>query len=153
MRGRAVDVLGAGASAVLGASAFLPWMRMGDIGLRGVPDPAGYFVLALGALGVLLAAASLAGRRAVRQWLFLVGLAGVTTLAVVWKVGPSTIAARAQAQAQAVALVDNVALQPPPPVTMGAGLLVGLIASAVVAGTGLISREFEQAVFRSGSKR
>jgi len=124
-------------SVVLAASVFLPWLRIGSVPLAGVSDPAGFFVLGLGVFGVLLSAAGIFMRRNMRQGLMLVGLAGLTTLAVIWRTGPSTIADRAQARAEAVALVDKVAVQPPPRVAIGPGLLVGLAASAVVASVGL----------------
>ena len=124
-------------SAALAAAAFLPWLRLGDIGLVGIPDPAGFFVLALGVLGLLLSLSSIATRRDTRPALVLVGLAGLTTLAVVWVTGPGTIADRAQARAEAVALVDNVPVQPVPPVGVGVGLLLGLAGAATIAAAGL----------------
>lgn len=95
-------------------------------------------MLGLGLLGFALSLISLVTRRDTRQALLLVGLAGLTTLVVVWQTGPRTIADRAQARAEAVALVDNVAVQPAPAVRLGAGLLIGLAASAAVAGVGLM---------------
>jgi hypothetical protein len=125
------------ASAALGAASFLPWLRIADIGLAGVPDPAGYFVLGLSGVGLMLALGGILTPRNPRHGLVLVGLAGLTTLVVVWLTGPSTIADRAQARAEALALVDNVAVQPVPPVTIGAGLVLGLVASAAIAAVGL----------------
>jgi hypothetical protein len=124
-------------SALVAGSAFLPWLRIGDIGLAGVPDPAGFFVLGLGLLGLLLSAVSLLTPRDSRQALVLIGLAGLTTLLVVWQTGPATVADRALARAQAVALVDNLPVEPVPPITVGAGLLLGLLGAATVAGVGL----------------
>jgi hypothetical protein len=124
-------------SVLVAGSAFLPWLRIGDIGLAGVPDPAGLFVLGLGLLGLLLSAVSLLTPRDSRQALVLIGLAGLTTLLVVWQTGPTTVADRALARAQAVALVDNLPVEPVPPITVGAGLLLGLIGAATVAGVGL----------------
>jgi hypothetical protein len=121
----------------LAAAAFLPWLRLGDVGLAGIPDPAGYFVLGLGGLGCLLSGVGIVSRRNMRQALVLVGLAGLTTLTVVWLRGPATIADRAQARAEAVALVDNVSLQPVPTVRIGVGLILGLTASLAIAAVGL----------------
>lgn len=125
------------ASGALAAAAFLPWLRLGEIGLPGIPDPAGFFVLGLSGVGLLLSLAGILTRRHTRHVLVLVGLAGLTTLVVVWVTGPSTIADRAQARAEALALVDNVAVQPVPPVRIGAGLVLGLAASAAIAAVGL----------------
>ena len=122
----------------LATAAFLPWLRLGDVGLPGIPDPAGYFVLGLGVLGALLSGVGIISRRNTRQALVLVGLAGLTTLIVVWVRGPATIADRAQARAEAVALVDNVAVQPVPTVRIGAGLILGITASAIIAAVGLV---------------
>lgn len=125
------------ASLALAASAFLPWLRLGDIGLAGVPDPAGLFVLALGVVGAVFSLMRLLKRSETRQWLMLVGMAGLTVLIVVWRTGPETIADRAQAHAEAVALVDNVPMQPVPVVRIGAGLWLGLVSSAALLAAGL----------------
>lgn len=122
---------------VLAVATFLPWLRLGDMGLAGIPDPAGFFVLALGALGLLLSLVSILTGRDTRRGLVLVGLAGLTTLAVVWLSGPATIADRAQARAEAVALVDNVPIQPAPPVNVGVGLFVGIAGAVTIAAAGL----------------
>ena len=125
------------ASLALAAAAFLPWLRLGDVGLAGVPDPAGFFVLALGVLGVALSLMRLLARSDTRRWLMLVGMAGLTVLIVVWRTGPETIADRAQAHAEAVALVDNVPMQPVPAVRLGLGLWLGLAGSAALLVAGL----------------
>jgi hypothetical protein len=134
---RRTYVLSLAGSAVLAAAAFLPWLRLGDVGLPGVPDPAGYFVAALGVLGLVLSLGGLLARRNTLQVLLLVGLSGLTTLAVVWQRGPSTIADRAQARADAIAIVDNVPAQPVPAVTVGVGLIVGVIGAATMTIAGL----------------
>lgn len=125
------------ASLVLAASSFLPWLRLGDVGLAGVPDPTGFFVLALGVLGVGLALTRIIARRAMQQWLLLVGMAALTTLIVVWRTGPTTIADRALAHAEAVALVDNVPMQPVPEVAVAYGLVLGLAAALAVFVAGM----------------
>lgn len=124
-------------SVVVTTSVFLPWLRIGAVGLRGVPDPAGVFVAAVGAVGVGMSVAGLRGRDRVSPWLVLVGLAAVTTLAVVWMNGPATIADRALARAEAIALVDNVPMQPVPPVRIGAGLVLGLLGGLLVSVVGI----------------
>ena len=128
---------GAAASLLLTASAFLPWLSVGDARLVGVPDPAGYFVAAVGVVGVGLSGAAWRGRRGAVQMLLLAGLAGLTTLTVVTLTGPATIADRALAHAEAVALVDNVAMLPPPSVHLSYGLVLGLLASLAMTGLGL----------------
>ena len=44
MRSSILSLIG---SIALAASAFLPWLRLGNVGLPGIPDPAGFFVLAV----------------------------------------------------------------------------------------------------------
>jgi hypothetical protein len=124
-------------SAVVTGAAFMPWFHVGVVGLPGIPDPAGYFVAAMGLTGVGLSAVGWKTPRDTRQGLVLAGLAALTTLAVAWQVGPATIASRAQARAEAVALVDNVRLEPVPPVGASAGLFGGMVGAAAVAGAGL----------------
>ena len=121
----------------MGASSFLPWLRIGEVGLPGIPDPAGYFVLGLGALGALLSVVGLASGRNTQHGLVLVGLAGLTTLVVVWYSGAATIADRAQARAEAVAIVDNVPVSPVPAVHAATGLVLGLAGAAAAAAVGL----------------
>lgn len=123
--------------AALAGGAFLPWLTIGPVGLPGIPDPAGFFVLAIGLLGALASGVGLRGRSDTRSWLMLAGLAGLTTLLVVWATGPRTIADRAQARAEALSLVDNVPLQPVPPVRPGVGLMLGLVGAAAVTGIGI----------------
>jgi len=124
-------------SAVVTGAAFMPWFHVGDVGLPGIPDPAGYFVAAMGLTGVGLSAVGLRSGRDTRQGLVLAGLATLTTLAVAWQVGPATIASRAQARAEAVALVDNLTVEPVPPVGVSVGLFAGLAGAAAVAAAGL----------------
>src|SRR6478672_9602483 len=121
----------------MSVSTFLPWLRIGDVGLPGIPDPAGYFVLGLGAVGTLLSVVGIVTGRNTKQGLVLVGLAGITTLVVVWYSGAATIADRAQARAEAIAIVDNVPVLPVPAVHIAFGLLLGLTGAAAVAGVGL----------------
>ena len=122
-----------GSAVVIGA-AFLPWFHVGDVGLPGIPDPAGYFVAAMGLTGVGLSVVGIRGGRDTRQGLVLSGLAALT---VAWQVGPATIASRAQARAEAVALVDNLTVEPVPPVGVSAGLFGGMAGAVVVAAAGL----------------
>ncbi|MGC4083641.1 MAG: hypothetical protein QM736_16410 [Vicinamibacterales bacterium] len=124
-------------SVALIASVFLPWLTVGDVGVPGVPDPAGYFVLGVGIAALLLSGAGSLARGDMRGWLMLAGLAGLTTLVVVWLTGPTTVADRALARAEAIAIVDNVAVQPVPPVRVGVGLVLGVVGAAVVAVVGI----------------
>ena len=124
-------------SVVVTGAAFLPWFHVGVVGLPGVPDPAGYFVAAMGLTGAGLSVVGLRTRRDTRQGLVLAGLATLTTLVVAWQVGPATIASRAQARAEAMALVDNVRVDPVPPVGASVGLFGWMLGAAAVAAAGL----------------
>ncbi len=124
-------------SVVVTGAAFMPWFHVGVVGLPGVPDPAGYLVAAMGATGVGLSVVGLRTRRDTRQGLVLAGLAAMTTLAVAWQVGPAAIASRAQARAEAVALVDNLNVEPVPPVGASVGLFGGMVGAAAMAAAGL----------------
>ena len=55
----------AAAGVLLIVSAFLPWMFLGDESVGGVPDPAGFWILALGVIAVCLPA-SASGRARIR---------------------------------------------------------------------------------------
>ena len=78
---RPSHLLALAASTVLAVSVFLPWMRVGDAGLAGVPDPSGLFVLVTGVASLGIAAFGLVRGRDVRPWVMLAGLAALTTLA------------------------------------------------------------------------
>ncbi len=125
----------AGAAALI-VSPFLPWLRMGSVGLAGVPDPAGYFVVGVGAVAAVLSLAGWLLRREMRQALILAGLAAMTTLGMVWWTGPARITDRATAHAEAIAIVDNLPVQSVPPARVGYGLLIGLVGAAAVAAAG-----------------
>jgi hypothetical protein len=134
---RALYVVSLIGSLALVGSGFLPWLRVGNVGLTGVPDPAGLFIVAVGAVGVLLSLLGVSSRRDPRQLLVLAGLAGLTTLTVVWRTGPLTVAERAQARADAIAIVDNLPPQVAPAVEPAFGLFVGLTGALAVAVAGL----------------
>ena len=87
--------------------------------------------------GVGMSVLGLRGRDRLAPWLVLVGLAVLTTLTVVWLNGPATIADRALARAEAIALVDRVPLQPVPPVRIGAGLVLGVLGALLVSAVGI----------------
>ena len=72
------------AGVALAASAFLPWVVVGGVSLRGVPGMAAFWVLGLGALSAVLATLSLITRKNSRHPLLVVGLAalGITYLSL-----------------------------------------------------------------------
>jgi apolipoprotein N-acyltransferase len=134
---RRIYLLALAGSIATAVSPLLPWLRLGNVGLQGIPDPAGFFVLATGLLGIVFTAIGLRSARDMRQWAMLAGLAGLTALIVVWQTGPATISDRAHARAEAIAIVDNVAPEPVPPVRTGIGLWLGIVGAIVTLGAGM----------------
>ncbi len=125
------------AGAALAVSAFLPWVVIDTIALRGVPDMAAIWVAGLGAVAVLLATASLITRRNSRHPLLLVGLVALGITFLSWRIAPQTIGARARLRSQAIAIVENQPMQPPPPIRVGSGIYVGLVSSLAIVLFGL----------------
>ena len=122
---------------LLAASAFMPWMQMGDRGLGGVPSLAGLWILALGLLAVLLASLSIITRRNSRHPLLLVGLASFAILFVGERFLERSATDRLWARAQAQAIVQGMPIEQVRPPTMGVGAYLGLTASAGITLFGL----------------
>jgi hypothetical protein len=125
------------AGAVLCISAFLPWVIVGGESLKGIPDVAGLWIAGLGAAAVLLAVLSLITRRNSRHPLLLVGLVALGIMFLSWRILPRTAGERALTVAQALAIVENTPVTHPPTSVVGAGIYVGLVASAVLVAFGL----------------
>ncbi len=125
------------AGLVLVVSVFLPWVIVGDVTLRGVPDVAALWIAALGALAAVLAALSLITRKNSRHPLLVVGLAALGIMFLSWRIMPRLAGERALTVSQAFAIVED---RPPdlaPPARAGSGIYLGLIAAAVLVGFGL----------------
>jgi hypothetical protein len=118
-------------------SAFLPWLYVGDEPLGGVPDAAGVWVLALGALAVTLAALSIATRRNSRHPLLLVGLSALAILIAGQHLMARAAAQQAWAQTQAVAIVHGVEAPTMPTANRAAGLYIGAAGALLVTLFGL----------------
>jgi len=125
------------AGAVLTASAFLPWVVVGETSMRGVPDLAALWVAGLGAMAAVLATLSLITRKNSRHPLLLIGLIAVGIMFLSWRIMPKAITARALVRSQALAIVENRAVIDVPTVAVGSGIYVGLAASSVLVGFGL----------------
>jgi hypothetical protein len=125
------------AGVLLIVSAFLPWLRVGDVSLGGVPDTAGWWVLVLGGVAVLLAVLSLTTRKNSRHPLLLVGLTAFAIIFLGYLWMARTVRNSAWAQAQARAIVENIPVGAAPVLTIGPGVYVGLVASIVLVGFGL----------------
>ena len=119
------------------ASAFLPWMFMGEVRIGGVPDPAGVWILALGVAAVVLASLSIWTRKNSRHPLLVVGLAAfaITFLGYQWL--SRSVNETAWARSQARAIVENAPVQPPPATGAGLGIYLGMAAALVLVMFGL----------------
>ena len=127
----------AAAGVLMAVSAFLPWMRVGDVFVGGVPETAGLWILGLGCLAILLAALSIWTRKNSRHPLLLVGLAAFAILFLGYQWMLRTIRDAAWAQAQASAIVNNVPAGDAPEPAIGLGIYLGLAAAAVLVLFGL----------------
>jgi hypothetical protein len=125
------------AGVVLSASAFLPWVIVGDVALNGVPDMAALWIAGLGALAAILALLSLITRRNSRHPLLLIGLVALGIMFLSWRIMPRTAGERALTVSQAFAIVENTPMKTSTTTAAGAGIYVGLAASAVLVGFGL----------------
>jgi hypothetical protein len=125
------------AGLALAASAFLPWVVVGGVSLRGVPGMAALWALGLGALSAVLATLSLITRKNSRHPLLVVGLAalGITYLSL--QIMPRLAGENALTVAQAFAIVENRPLDSAPSARAGVGIYVGLGASVVLVAFGL----------------
>lgn len=126
------------AGLVLAASAFLPRIRLGEVTAGQVPDPASFWTLGLGVAAVVLASLSLYTRKNSRHPLLLVGLIALGLEFLSWQVLREALTEQAWAAAQAAAIVggDGAAVEAVT-VTFGPGLVLGGLASIVIAGFGL----------------
>jgi hypothetical protein len=127
----------ASAGVLLIASAFLPWMVLGDVSLGGVPDPAGWWILGLGVLAVLLAGLSIWTRKNSRHPLLLVGLVAFAILFLGYQWMSRSVRNSAWAQTQARAIVEDVPAGATPDTSVGSGMYVGLGAATVLVLFGL----------------
>lgn len=121
----------------LATSAFMPWILMGEQRIGGLPSPAGFWVLGLGLLAVLLAVLSFITRKNSRHPLLLVGLAAFAILLTAERLLERSAAQQAWARSQANAIVGGDAPAVVPDPVMASGAWVGLSAAAVIALFGL----------------
>jgi hypothetical protein len=125
------------AGIVLAASAFLPWIIVGEVRLTGFPDVAGLWIAGLGVVAAVLATLSLITRKNSRHPLLLVGLIALGIMFLSWRIMPRSVGARALTRSQAIAIVENRPMGEAPRVAVGHGIYVGLAASIVLVCFGL----------------
>ena len=125
------------AGVMLIVSAFLPWMRIGDVPLGGVPEAAGLWILGLGALAVLLAGLSIWTRKNSRHPLLLVGLAAFAIMFLGYQWMSRTVRDAAWAQARASEIVNGVPSGAPPDAIVGPGIYLATLAAITLVLFGL----------------
>ena len=125
------------AGVLLGASAFMPWVAVGDRRFGGVPDFAGLWVLGLAILAVVLACLSIATRKNSRHPLLLVGLFAFGVLFLAERLMERTASQQSWAAAQARAIVEGVAVPPALDPVIAPGAYLGLAASTGITLFGL----------------
>jgi hypothetical protein len=136
MRGYIIPLVAGGALMV---SAFLPWVIIGEVSRRGVPDFWAVWVLGLGAAASLLAALSMITRRNSRHPLLVVGLIALGITFLAWRIVPRSAEEGAHSWAQAVAIAEGTSASSVPEThaLAGSGIYIGLVAAAVLVGFGL----------------
>ena len=125
------------AGIVLAASAFLPWVIVGDVSIAGVPDVEAMWVAGLGTLAAVLALLSLVTRKNSRHPLLLIGLFALGITFLSFTIMPRAAGERATTLTQALAIVDDRPAAAAPPAVVGIGIYLGLVASCALVGFGL----------------
>ena len=125
------------AGIVLAASAFLPWVIVGNVAITGVPDVEALWVAGLGAVAAVLALLSLVTRRNSRHPLLIVGLFALGITFLSWRIMPRAAGERARTMAQAFAIVDDLPTAPAAEAVVGIGIYLGVAASLAIVAFGL----------------
>ena len=125
------------AGVVLAGSAFLPWVRVQDVSMPGVPDVEALWIVGLGALAALLALLSLITRKNSRHPLLIIGLFALGVMFLSWRIVPKTAGEHASTIAQAFAIVENTPMGAAPVTDVGFGIYLGLAAASVLVAFGL----------------
>ena len=122
---------------LLGSSAFMPWMAVGDQAYGGIPDLSALWILGLALLTVALASLSVVTRKNSRHPLLLVGLLAFGILLLSEQLMERTASQQGWAVSQARAIVSGQQAVPPREPSMAAGSYLGLTASTMIALFGL----------------
>jgi len=125
------------AGIALAVSAWLPWVVVGDVPIRGVPDVPALWVLGLGGIAAALAMLSLITRRNSRHPLLIVGLFALGIMFLSWRIIPQTAGDRALTISQAFAIVEDRPMGAAPNAAVGVGIYLGLSAASVLVAFGL----------------
>lgn len=134
MRGYFVPLV---AGVALSASAFLPWVVIGETKLGGVPDVAALWIAGLGAMAAVLATLSLITRKNSRHPLLVVGLISLGIMFLSARIMPRAAGEHALTISQAAAIVERTPMTVAPAALVGSGIYLGLAASAALVLFGL----------------
>ena len=134
MRGYIIPFL---AGVALTVSAFLPWVKVGDVSFDGIHDVAALWIAGLGVLAAVVATLSLITRKNSRHPLLLIGLVSLGIMFLSWRIMPRTAGERALTVSQAFAIVENTPMGAAPAALVGSGIYLGLAASGVLVFFGL----------------
>ena len=119
-------------------SAFLPWVIVGDVSRRGVPDFWALWVAGLGAAAAVLAMLSLITRKNSRHPLLVVGLLALGIMFLAWRIMPRTAgSARSRVPRRSRSSRTRRRHQRRAHALAGSGIYVGLVAAAVLVCFGL----------------
>jgi hypothetical protein len=125
------------AGILLGLSAFLPWVIVGNVAITGVPDVEALWIAGLGALAAVLAMLSLVTRKNSRHPLLIIGLFALGITFLSWRIMPRAAGERARTMAQAIAIVDDMPPVPAAEAVVGIGIYLGMAASFALVAFGL----------------
>jgi hypothetical protein len=131
------------AGLALALSAFLPWVVVGTLSLRGLPDTAALWwwspraIVGLGLSASALATLSLITRKNSRHPILLVGLLAAGIMIIEWQIAPRSFGDRLRTRAQAVAIVENTPVKSTPPAMPGSGIYLGSAAASLLVAFGL----------------
>ena len=125
------------AGLLLVLSAFMPWLIMGEQQFGGVPHVAGFWVLGLGILAMVLATLSMITRKNSRHPLLLVGLTAFAIVLMAERLIERSVVNQTWARSQASAIVRGLAVGELPEPNMALGAYIGLSASFIIVLFGL----------------
>ena len=125
------------AGAALAVSAFLPWVNVSGVAIRGFPDVMALWVIGLGVLSSVLAVLSLITRKNSRHPLLVIGLVALGIMFLSWRIMPMSAGDRALTVSQALAIVENTPMVSSSDAAAGAGIYLALAASSAIVGFGL----------------
>jgi len=125
------------AGLVLTTSAFLPWVIVGEVTLRGVPDTMALYIVGLGIVASVLAVLSMMTRKNSRHPLLVIGLLALGIMFLSWRILPQTVERRARTVTQAHEIVEGRVPTAGPRAAVGSGIYLGLLSSMAIVGFGL----------------